>query len=166
VSAPRSPLACEYGDHRNGGAAAEMASGILSEGTRAPSTCRPPAWPRRCPVSSLCILAVALAAPSSGNADGQPIKIVVVIDMSGVYAALAGRGAVEAAKVAVDDFGGAVLGRRIEVDVVDHRNNAVEAASKAREAFDNGADLALDVTNSGAALAVSAVAKENTDSRS
>jgi len=112
------------------------------------------------------MLAVALAAPSSGNADAQPIKIVVVTDMSGVYAALAGRGAVEAAKMAVDDFGGAVLGRRIEVDVGDHRNNAVEAASKAREAFDNGADLALDVTNSGAALAVSAVAKENTNSRS
>jgi len=44
------------------------------------------------------MLAVALAAPSSGNADGQPIKIVVVTDMSGVYAALAGRGAVKAAK--------------------------------------------------------------------
>ncbi|MGH7757528.1 MAG: ABC transporter substrate-binding protein, partial [Vulcanimicrobiaceae bacterium] len=63
-------------------------------------------------------------------------------------------------KMAAEDFGGKVLGRTIEVDTIDHRNNGPEAAVKAREAFDGGADLALDMTNSAVALAVAAVAKE------
>jgi branched-chain amino acid transport system substrate-binding protein len=48
----------------------------------------------------------------------------------------------------------------VVVDAIDHRNNGPESATKAREAFDNGAELALDMTNSAVALAVSAVAKE------
>ena len=97
---------------------------------------------------------------STGAADQGPIKIAVITDLSGVYANVAGRGAVEATKMAVEDFGGKVLGRTIEVDAIDHRNNGPEAASKAREAFDGGAELALDLTNSATALAVDAVAKE------
>jgi branched-chain amino acid transport system substrate-binding protein len=89
-----------------------------------------------------------------------PIKIAVITDMSGVYASLTGNGAVTATKMAVEDFGGKVLGRPIVVDPVDHRNQGPEAATKAREEFDSGADLALDMTNSGAALAVAGVAKE------
>jgi branched-chain amino acid transport system substrate-binding protein len=96
----------------------------------------------------------------AGAADSGPIRIAVITDLSGVYAALAGRGAVEATKLAVADFGGKVLGRPIEVVAIDHRNNGPEAAAKAREAFDNGAELALDMTNSATALAVAAVAKE------
>jgi branched-chain amino acid transport system substrate-binding protein len=84
----------------------------------------------------------------AGAADSGPIRIAVITDLSGVYAALAGRGAVEATKLAVADFGGKVLGRPIEVVAIDHRNNGPEAAAKAREAFDNGAELALDMTNS------------------
>jgi branched-chain amino acid transport system substrate-binding protein len=102
----------------------------------------------------------AIPAPLYAQEQTTPIKIVVLTDMSGAYSALSGRGAVEAAKMAVEEFGGTVLGRPVEVVSVDHRNNAPEAAAKAREAFDAGAELALDVTNSGAALAVSAVAKE------
>jgi branched-chain amino acid transport system substrate-binding protein len=107
-------------------------------------------------------LAVTLpvALPLSGAADSGPIKIAVITDMSGVYAALSGQGAVEATKMAVEDFGGKVLGRTIEVDGIDHRNKADEAAAKAAEAFDGGAELALDMTNSGTALAVSGVAKQ------
>jgi branched-chain amino acid transport system substrate-binding protein len=102
-----------------------------------------------------------LAVPvSSGAADQGPIKIAVITDMSGVYATVSGRGAVVATQMAVDDFGGKVLGRPIEVVAIDHRNNGPEAASKAREAYDGGAELAVDLTNSATALAVSAVAKE------
>jgi branched-chain amino acid transport system substrate-binding protein len=101
-----------------------------------------------------------LLAPSRVAADSGPVKISVITDMSGVYAALSGRGAVEAVKMAADDFGGKVLGRPIEVDGIDHRNNGPEAATKAREAFDGGSDLALDMTNSATALAVAGVAKE------
>ncbi len=104
---------------------------------------------------------VSLSAPLRGGAqDNGPVKIAVITDLSGVYAADGGQGAVEATKMAVEDFGGKVLGREIEVDAIDHRNNGPEAAAKAREAFDGGADLALDLTNSATALAVSAVGKE------
>jgi branched-chain amino acid transport system substrate-binding protein len=80
--------------------------------------------------------------------------------MSGVYAKVGGAGAVDATRLAVEDFGGKVLGRPIVVDAVDHRNTAAEGASKAREEFDTGAELALDMTNSAVALAVSGVSKE------
>ena len=102
----------------------------------------------------------SLAAPLGAGADDGPIKIAVITDMSGVYAALSGKNAVTATQMAVDDFGGSVLGRKIEVDGIDHRNQGPEAASKAREAFDGGAELALDMTNSATAIAVAGVAKE------
>jgi branched-chain amino acid transport system substrate-binding protein len=111
-------------------------------------------------------LAVAFALvtpavlPASVAADSGPIKIAVITDMSGVYAAIAGKNAVAAVQMAVDDFGGSVLGRKIEVDAIDHRNNGPEAAAKAREAYDGGAELALDMTNSATALAVGGVALE------
>jgi branched-chain amino acid transport system substrate-binding protein len=109
---------------------------------------------------ALALLSTSFAMPPARAADTGPIKIAVITDMSGVYSALAGAGAVEATKMAVEDFGGKVLGRTIQVDAIDHRNNGPDAAIKAREAFDGGADLALDMTNSAVALAVSAVAKE------
>jgi branched-chain amino acid transport system substrate-binding protein len=109
---------------------------------------------------ALALLASSFSAPPVRAADTGPIKIAVITDMSGVYAALAGPGAVEATKMAVEDFGGKVLGRPVEVIGIDHRNNGPDAAIKAREAYDAGADLALDMTNSAVALAVAAVAKE------
>ena len=111
---------------------------------------------------ALGLLTSTLGGPPSPAraADSGPIKIAVVTDMSGVYAALAGQGAVEATKMAVEDFGGKVLGRPVEVVAIDHRNNGPDAAIKVREAYDGGADLALDLTNSAVALAVAAVAKE------
>lgn len=108
---------------------------------------------------ALALLGPSFAAPGRA-AESGPLKIAVITDMSGVYSALAGPGAVEATKMAVEDFGGKVLGRTIEVVGIDHRNNGPDAAIKAREAYDGGADLALDMTNSAVALAVSAVAKE------
>jgi len=103
---------------------------------------------------------IPAAVPQAVAAADGPVKVAVITDMSGVYAALAGRGAVEATKMAVEDFGGSVLGRKIEVEAIDHRNNGPEAATKAREAYDGGAELAIDMTNSATALAVSGVAKE------
>jgi branched-chain amino acid transport system substrate-binding protein len=106
------------------------------------------------------LLCMSLASAPGRAADTGPIKIALITDMSGVYAALAGPGAVEATKMAVEDFGGKVLGRQIVVDTVDHRNQGPLAATKAREEYDGGADLALDMTNSATALAVAEVAKE------
>jgi branched-chain amino acid transport system substrate-binding protein len=102
---------------------------------------------------------ITLGVPPAGAQSG-PIKIAVITDMSGIYAALTGPGAIEATKMAVEDFGGKVLGLPVEVVAIDHRNNGPEGAAKAREAFDGGAELALDETNSAVALAVAGVAKE------
>jgi branched-chain amino acid transport system substrate-binding protein len=105
-------------------------------------------------------MTIPTAVPVPVAADSGPIKIAVITDMSGTYSAIAGQGAVEATKMAVEDFGGSVLGRPLEVDTIDHRNNGPEAAAKAAEAYDNGAELALDLTNSATAIAVDAVAKQ------
>lgn len=108
----------------------------------------------------MAAILLSIGTPArTGAADG-PVKIIVITDMQGVYSALAGEGAVVATKMAVADFGGKVLGRPIEVVVIDHRNNGPESAVKAREALDNGGDMLLDMTNSAVALADSAVAKE------
>jgi branched-chain amino acid transport system substrate-binding protein len=115
---------------------------------------------RRAGVLGAALLFVLTSVAGPAPAQQGPIKIAVITDLSGVYAGLAGPRAVEATKMAVEDFGGKVLGRPVEVVAIDHRNNGPEAATKAREAFDSGAELALDLTNSAVALAVSAVAKE------
>ena len=65
---------------------------------------------------AVAMLCSTFVAPPATAADTGPVKIAVITDMSGVYAALAGQGAVEATKMAVEDFGGKVLGRPIEVD--------------------------------------------------
>ncbi len=109
---------------------------------------------------SLAILCLAVGPQRVAAQAPGPIRIAVITDMTGVFAGLSGRGAVVATQMAVDDFGGSVDGRKIEVVTIDHRNNPTEAATKAREFFDQGGDMALDLTNSGTALAVSAVGKE------
>ncbi len=101
-----------------------------------------------------------LPATPAPAADTGPIKIAVITDMSGVYSALSGQGAVIATKMAVADFGGKVLGRPIVVEGADHQNSATVAEAKAREEFGSGAELALDMTNSAAAIAVASVAKD------
>jgi len=112
-------------------------------------------------LAAIAAMLFTLGAPlRSRAADTGPVKIIVITDMSGIYSALAGEGAVVATKMAVADFGGKVLGRPIEVVVIDHRNNGPESAVKAREALDNGGDMLLDMTNSAVALADTAVAKE------
>jgi branched-chain amino acid transport system substrate-binding protein len=88
------------------------------------------------------------------------IKIGVLNDQSGVYADLGGKGSVEAAKMAVEDFGGKVLGKPIEVIFADHQNKPDVGSAIARKWFDeDGVDVIVDVPNSGVALAVQDVAK-------
>jgi branched-chain amino acid transport system substrate-binding protein len=105
------------------------------------------------------ILATSAMPAATNAADPTPIKIAVITDMSGVYAGLSGQGSVTAVKLAVQDFGGKVLGRPIVVDVVDHQNSAAVSESKTREEFANGADMAIDFTNSATAVAGENVAK-------
>jgi len=89
------------------------------------------------------------------------VKIGVLTDLSGMFSSEAGQGAVTAVRMAVDDFGGKVLGRPIEVVVSDHQNKTDIAAARAREWFDvTKVDMIANLVNSGVALAVSGVAKE------
>ena len=88
------------------------------------------------------------------------IKIGVLTDMSSLYADLSGAGAVEAAKMAVADAGGAVNGKKIEIVSADHQNKPDVATSIARKWFDqDGVDMIVDLTTSSVALAVQEVAR-------
>ncbi|BAT58385.1 hypothetical protein GJW-30_1_00910 [Variibacter gotjawalensis] len=90
-----------------------------------------------------------------------PFRIGVLNDQAGPYAEFGGKTSVEAAKMAVEDFGGKVLGRPIEVLSGDHQNKADIASALARKWFDvDGVSAVADMTNSAVALAVSGIAKE------
>lgn len=106
-------------------------------------------------------LVALTAAPASAQISDDVVRIGVLADMSGIYNDLSGKGAVEAVRMAVEDFGGTVLGKKIEVIFADHLNKPDVGAAKAREWFDTGGvDLINDLANSGVALAVAAIAKE------
>lgn len=114
------------------------------------------------------ILALALSgaiALWSGNAAAQPrpapVKIGVLTDLTSIYAAIGGKGLVDATRMAIEDFGGSVLGAPIEMVFADTQNKADVAASKAREWFDTqGVDMVTDLPSSGLALAVSKLGEE------
>ena len=103
----------------------------------------------------------AMAAPAFAQYSGQPIKLGVLSDMSGLYADLSGPGSVIAAKLAIEDFGAAAKGMKVEVIGGDHQNKADVGASIARQWYDqDGVDVILDVPNSAVALAVHDITKE------
>ena len=108
------------------------------------------------------VLAIATGSAAAQSAvSGDVVKIGVLTDMSGLYSDIGGQGSVEAARMAVQDFGGKVLGKNIEVVFADHQNKADIAAQKAREWFDTqGVDMVTDLLNSSAAIATAKVATE------
>ena len=104
---------------------------------------------------------MAAGVMAQGKLSGDIVKIGVMTDMSGVYADLGGQGSIVAAQMAIDDFGGKVLGKPIQIVSADHQNKPDLAAAKAREWIDrDGVDMITDLLNSGVALAVSGVAKD------
>ena len=106
-------------------------------------------------------LALAAAGQASAQVSGDVVKIGFITDLSGLYSDIDGQGGVEAIKMAIADFGGSVLGKKIELVTADHQNKADIAASKAREWFDQqGVDMLIAGTNSGTNLAMSKVAAE------
>lgn len=107
-----------------------------------------------------CVLAAAGLVTPLAQAQ-EKVKIGFVTDMSGLYADVEGKNGALAMQMAIDDFGGKVLGQPIELVSADHQNKADIAASKAREWIDTqGVTLVFSGTNSGTALAVSQVANE------
>ncbi len=106
-------------------------------------------------------LAVGLAAPGLALAGPNGVKIGVLTDMSGVYAALSGPGSVVAAQMAIDDFGGKVLGKPITLVSADHQNKPDIGVNKAREWIDTqNVDMINDLVNSGVAIAVQKLGAE------
>jgi branched-chain amino acid transport system substrate-binding protein len=111
-------------------------------------------------LSGISGFAAAADKDAGGISDGA-VKIGVLTDMSGLYADLGGRGSVEAAKMAVEDFGGKVLGKPIEVLSADHQNKADIGANIAREWYDRqGVDMITDAMNSAVALATAKLTAE------
>ena len=103
-----------------------------------------------------------VAAPLQASAEykGPPIKIGVLNDQSSLYADIAGPGGVIAAKLAVEDFGAAAKGMKVEIISADHQNKADVGAGIARRWWDQeGVDLITDVGTSSVGLAVNEVAR-------
>src|SRR4030081_2358238 len=111
-------------------------------------------------VSGALAAALAFAATSAFAQSKPPLKLGGILDMSGLYADITGPGSETAAKMAAEDFGGEVLGRKIEIIAADHLNKADLSANIARDMLDNqGVEMIFDVAASATALAAGEIAK-------
>jgi branched-chain amino acid transport system substrate-binding protein len=104
---------------------------------------------------------VMLVTTSAAMAQNTaPLKLGAVLDMSGLFADITGPGSETAAKMAVEDFGGEVLGRKVQIVVADHLNKSDLAANFTREMFDNqNVEAIVDVAGSATALAAAEMAR-------
>jgi len=108
--------------------------------------------------SALCAATFAAGSPYAAYA-ADSVVIGDIDDMSGVYADVEGAGGVEAINMAIADFGGTVLGKKITLLTADHQNKPDIGASKFREWADQqGLNLLLGGSNTGVNIAMSKVA--------
>jgi branched-chain amino acid transport system substrate-binding protein len=108
-------------------------------------------------MAAVAIGGLVLAAPASA----QGVKIGILNDQSGVYADYGGKYSLEAAHMAVEDFGGEVLGKKVEIVTADHQNKPDLATAIARRWYDTeGVDMITELTTSSVALAVQELSKE------
>lgn len=111
-------------------------------------------------IAGVFACALAMSATAALAQSKPPLKLGGILDMSGLYADITGPGSEMAAKMAVEDFGGEVLGRKIEIVAADHLNKADLAANIARDMFDNqGVEMLFDVAASATALAALEISK-------
>ena len=109
-------------------------------------------------VAGALMLALSMGAPAHAQ---EPLKLGVLNDLTGAFADLGGTGSVVAAQMAVDDFGGQVLGRKIVVISADSQNKPDVATSIARRWFDaEKVDVILDPVPSAVALNINSLARE------
>jgi branched-chain amino acid transport system substrate-binding protein len=96
-----------------------------------------------------------------GPASAQGVKIGILNDQSGVYADYGGKYSVEAARMAIEDFGGEVLGQKIEMVTADHQNKPDLAVSIARRWYETeNVDMITELTTSSVALAVQELSRD------
>lgn len=111
-------------------------------------------------VRNMLAIAAFTACLSTNAADNQ-VVIGDIDDMSGVYADVIGQGGVEAARMAIADFGGTVLGKKILLLVADHQNKPDIGATKYREWADtSGLNMLLGGSNTGVSIAMAKVAAD------
>jgi branched-chain amino acid transport system substrate-binding protein len=109
----------------------------------------------------LAAAAIATGGLMGAEASADGVKIGILNDQSGVYADFGGKGSIEAAKMAIEDFGGSVLRQKIELVSADHQNKPDLATSIARRWYDTeGVDMITDLTTSSVALAVQQLSAE------
>jgi branched-chain amino acid transport system substrate-binding protein len=109
------------------------------------------------------VATVLLACGSVATAHAAANKVVIgdIDDMSGLYADVIGPGGVEAAKMAIEDFGGSVLGNKIELLISDHQNKPDLGSQKFREWADrDGLTMVLGGSNTGVSIAMATIARE------
>jgi branched-chain amino acid transport system substrate-binding protein len=118
--------------------------------------------PTRFTLAAVGIAALLGGCSQGGDDDrkisGDIVRFGVLTDMSGLYSDAGGKGSVVAAEMAVEDFGGTVRGKKVDVVSADHQNKADVAAQKVREWIDRqNVDMVTDVLNSAVALATAKV---------
>src|SRR5499426_1412708 len=102
-----------------------------------------------------------LNCPAGAETSAGAVRIGILNDQSGPYADFGGKTSVDAARMAVEDVGGKVLGKSIEVIIGDHQNKPDVASAIARRWFDvDGVSAIAELTNSAVALAVQQIARE------
>ena len=109
------------------------------------------------------LIAVALGLALAGPAYAQDttLRIGVLNDMSSVYSDFQGPGSIVAAQLAIEDFGGKVGSRKVEVVSADHQNKPDIGATVARRWLDTeGVDVIVDLPNSAVALAVADIVRD------
>jgi branched-chain amino acid transport system substrate-binding protein len=110
--------------------------------------------------TSVILALLGVTGLAFGSAKAQSVKIGVLNDQNGLYADLTGMGSVHAARMAVEDFGGAVLGKPIEIIFADHQNKPDVGSTIARQWIENdGVNVILDIPNSAVGLAVREVTR-------
>lgn len=115
--------------------------------------------------SGLAALGMGLAAGArSPRAQSTPYRIGFLSDMSGLVADLSGAGSVVSAEFALEDFGGRVLGRPVEILKADHHNKPDEGIGIARKWYDDGVQAIFDIGITSVAIGVQALAKEKNKS--
>lgn len=116
-----------------------------------------PSLARSTALAAALILPLAAQAQISDNV----VKIGILNDQSGVYADFGGKWSFEAARMAVEDFGGKVLNAPVEVITADHQNKADVASNTARQWYDrDNVDTIMELTTSSVALAVQQLGRE------
>jgi branched-chain amino acid transport system substrate-binding protein len=109
------------------------------------------------------VLLAAAVLPIGAHAQisGDAVRIGVLTDMSGVTSAITGKGSVVAAEMAVEEIGGSVLGKPVQVIFADHQHKPDIGTAIARRWIDvDNVDAIVDVPNSSVALAIQSLARE------